>query len=95
MYTCNAVLFSDMSVQAQVNDLDALTQALGDARNDGEGVNRKSWVLVGHVNNSPNQIQLVGQVSVCAWNNVSSRFKVLKLTTMLQNFCDLNPWGFP
>ena len=53
-----------MSVTAEVNDIEALTQALGDVRNDGgEGVNRKSWVLVGHVNNNPNQIQLIGQVS--------------------------------
>ena len=52
-----------MSVTADVDNLDALTQALGDVRNDGEGVNRKSWVLVGHVNNNPNQIQLVAQVN--------------------------------
>ena len=55
-----------MSVTAEVNDMEALTQALGDVRNDGgEGVNRKSWVLVGHVNNNPNQIQLIGQVNRC------------------------------
>ena len=53
-----------MSVKAEVEDLDAFTQALGDVRNDSDGVNRKSWVLVGHVNNNPNQIQLVAQVSM-------------------------------
>ena len=68
-----------MSVQAEVDNLDALTQALGDARNDGEGVNRKSWVLVGHVNNNPNQIQLVGQVS--AWS--------VAFFSLVQNFLNM------
>ena len=53
-----------MSVKAEVDDMEALSQALVDARSDSEGVSRKSWVLVGHVNKNPNQIKLIAQVGL-------------------------------
>jgi len=50
-----------MSTTAEVEDLEALQQALNDVRSDSSGVGRKSWVLAGHRDNNPNLIGLVGQ----------------------------------
>ena len=50
-----------MSTNAEPADLGALQQAIADVRNDDAGVGRKSWVLVGHTDNNPNVIDIVGQ----------------------------------
>lgn len=50
-----------MSTIASANDLEYLTFAIQNVRADAEGVHRHAWVLVGHVDNNPNLIDVVGQ----------------------------------
>lgn len=50
-----------MSTTAEVTDPDALTQAINELRSDANGRNRKSWVIVGHVDNNPCQVEVVAQ----------------------------------
>ncbi len=50
-----------MSTTAQPVDPDSLQQVLGDLRSDTNGRNRKSWVIVGHVDNDPSSIDILSQ----------------------------------
>ena len=45
----------------RAQDPEALAEALGNVRSDTAGLDRKSWVLVGHVNNDPSIIDVVAQ----------------------------------
>ena len=48
-----------MSTCAEAADLDRLKQAIDDVRSDLGGVDRRAWLLVGHVQNNPNRIDVV------------------------------------
>ena len=50
---------ADMSTVAEVVDVERLQESLGALRADGEGVARRAWVLVGHLNNDPNKIDVL------------------------------------
>ena len=52
-----------MSTNVEVADVDKLRQAIADVRSDANGVNRKSWVVVGHVDNNPNLLEVKGHDS--------------------------------
>jgi len=57
------VIIPDMSTNVEVTDVEALRQAIADVRSDANGVNRKSWVVVGHVDNNPNLVEVKGHDS--------------------------------
>ena len=48
-----------MSTVAKVRDLDNLVKVLAEVRSDIPTVSRKSWVVVGHVDGNPNEIDVV------------------------------------
>ena len=50
-----------MSTQAEIADVDALRQAIADVRSDHNGINRKSWLVAGHVDNAPNLVEVKAQ----------------------------------
>ena len=48
-----------MSTCAEAADPCRLKQAIDDVRSDMGGVERKAWLLIGHVNNNPNLIDVI------------------------------------
>ena len=50
-----------MSTIAELPDVDRLQNILADLRSDSAGVARVSWVVLGHVNNNPNEVDILGE----------------------------------
>lgn len=50
-----------MSTTAKSADDSALKEAIAKVRSDTAGLDRKGWVLVGHVNNDPSTIDVYDQ----------------------------------
>jgi hypothetical protein len=48
-----------MSTKAEPADLERLKEILAEVRSDANGVNRRSWVIVGHVENNPNVVDVI------------------------------------
>lgn len=48
-----------MSTEVEVQDPEALNEALANIRSDSDVTNRRSWVLVGHVDGNPSVIDIV------------------------------------
>jgi len=55
-------LFVAMGTCAEPVDLARLQAALGNVRSDAGDVYRRSWVIVGHVDNNPLHIDVVSEV---------------------------------
>ena len=53
-----------MGTRAEAADLNRLQTAIAEVRSDAADVYRKSWVIVGHVNNNPLVIDVLSQVSL-------------------------------
>jgi len=53
-----------MGTRAEAADLKRLQTAIAEVRSDAADVYRKSWVIVGHVNNNPLVIDVLSQVSL-------------------------------
>jgi len=53
-----------MGTKAEPADRFRLQEALASVRNDAGDVYRKSWIIVGHVDNNPLLIDVVSQVSL-------------------------------
>ena len=48
-----------MSTEATPQNPDKLSAAIAEVRSDDLGFDRQTWILVGHVDNNPNQIDVV------------------------------------
>jgi len=52
-----------MGTRAEAADLTRLQTAIAEVRSDAADIYRKSWVIVGHIDNSPLLIDVLSQVS--------------------------------
>jgi len=52
-----------MGTRAEAADLMRLQAAIAEVRSDATDIYRKSWVIVGHVDNNPLVIDVLSQVS--------------------------------
>jgi len=52
-----------MGTRAEAADLARLQTAIAEVRSDAADIYRKSWVIVGHVDNNPLVIDVLSQVS--------------------------------
>jgi len=53
-----------MGTRAEPADLTRLQTAIAEVRSDTTDIYRKSWVIVGHVDNNPLVIDVLSQVSL-------------------------------
>ena len=65
-----------MGTRAEAADLPRLQAAIAEVRSDTADVYRKSWLVVGHVENNPLVIDVLSCVSSPADNMLSSVFSV-------------------
>ena len=56
LHAFSFVRAAGMSTQVEVQDVDELQKILADVRSDRAGVERTSWLIVGHVDNDPNRV---------------------------------------
>ena len=48
-----------MSTTADVQEPERFEEVMVNCRDDGAGLNRRSWVILGHVNNNPNKVDVL------------------------------------
>jgi len=62
-----------MGTRAEAADLIRLQAAIAEVRSDASDIYRKSWVIVGHVDNNPLVIDVLSQVSLASISDLISR----------------------
>jgi len=72
-----------MGTRSEAADLSRLQTAIAEVRSDAADVYRKSWVIVGHVDNNPLVIDVLSQV--CLANSIYvSAFGTVRLLLLVR-----------
>ena len=66
-WLCCACQDAVMDTRAEVADLARLQAAMAEVRSDAADIYRKSWLVVGHVENNPLVIDVLSYVSCVSW----------------------------
>ena len=77
-----------MGTNAKPADLVRLQESLASIRSDAGEVYRKSWAIVGHVDNNPLLIDVVCQVCLVQFSRLHLLFVAL-FKCKVQHFCSL------
>jgi len=72
-----------MGTRAEAADLTRLQTAIAEVRSDAADIYRKSWVIVGHVDNNPLVIDVLSHVSLINATYASFSVNTVALTLLV------------